>query len=102
MRVPRKTIEEIIIKFDFALVHEYMRSVGWMWTLPNGVAIPEISDLQATARHLLGRLEVGEVPYAASGGFLAVVTPLDSGGEAALYFTIGDSYARFGEEGTGE
>lgn len=81
-----KEIEQIMERFDFQKVHEYMLSVNWIWAFEG---VPSVQSLRKTARSLLQ--DVVKSPREASnsctGGFHAHKWPW---GELELIFAIED------------
>jgi hypothetical protein len=70
-------IPRIMERFNFKKVHDYMKSVDHKWVSNNGYEVPEIEDLQNTARRLLvsAALDESEIINIGTGGFMVYKLP---------------------------
>jgi len=55
MILSEKNVHEILNRFDFDSVHEYMKNADWTWCCFNqdGPRIPTLHDLYSNAKELL-------------------------------------------------
>jgi len=67
------SIEEIMNRFDFEKVHQYMVATGWKWW----DQVPEMEDLRQTALRLLveAKLDENDVTSVGTGGFRVYKLP---------------------------
>lgn len=70
-------IPRIMEGFNFKKVHDYMKSVDHKWVSNKGYGVPEIEDLQNTARMLLlsAALDDREITNIGTGGFMVYKLP---------------------------
>lgn len=67
------SIEEIMNRFDFEKVHQYMVATGWKWW----DQVPEMEDLRQTALRLLveAQMDANDVTSVGTGGFRVYKLP---------------------------
>lgn len=67
------SIEEIMNRFDFEKVHQYMVATGWKWW----DRVPEMEDLRRTALRLLveAQMDENDVTSVGTGGFRVYKLP---------------------------
>ena len=67
------SISEIMNRFDFEKVHQYMVATGWKWH----DQVPEMEDLRRTALRLLvdAQMDENDVTSVGTGGFRVYKLP---------------------------
>jgi len=69
----RNKISEVISKFDFQKVHQYMKDTNWTWVIGGEERVPNVDELEFTAVSLLSKVVESDLPAynASTGGFTA-------------------------------
>jgi len=57
MKIKQEQIDEIMDHFDFARVAKVMEHLGWEWSVPFGLAVPDEAEIRGRARHMLTHIK---------------------------------------------